>query len=363
MEYIADEYAGTPVLLYAVRGPGSFMNSRSQKRSISRSLHDAVSFSRLSSLCRLFVPVGLPSLGTSKASTYLSIDDQKSYHCSAVYAAALHSLSLPSRMQLFGPTANINFCSGGMDMNGLAQTLAGQSRQNTIAILDAAMPAPLLTGIISQVVLFIFLLDAVFSHVYRLWNLGNLYEQPMLQNLQPLTPETMDEVEDTQSVEALTIHGCLGSGGHRASLSEVQYAVSAAYGKEAVRPRFCHLSVALCPLPIPLPFPKIFKNVVGKSGELSGIPALNLPPKGPLDVDSIPMAARLRSSRAILPFLSSRLDNLLRFGIQHGAPGAELLRSWGFEKDELEDMGETLSKMIKGLMNPPSYSSSSDESD
>ncbi|RXH75291.1 hypothetical protein DVH24_030012 [Malus domestica] len=68
LESIADEYTNAPVLLYAVRGPGSSMDPRSQKQRVSRKLHDAVSFSKLSSLCKLIVPVGLPSLSTSKKS-------------------------------------------------------------------------------------------------------------------------------------------------------------------------------------------------------------------------------------------------------------------------------------------------------
>ncbi|KAF5193727.1 plasma membrane, autoregulation-binding site, misato segment II, myosin-like, tubulin/FtsZ protein, partial [Thalictrum thalictroides] len=64
LENIADEYTNTPVMLYSARGPGTYMNPLSQKGSISRALHDAVSFSRLSSLCKLIVPIGLPSLST-----------------------------------------------------------------------------------------------------------------------------------------------------------------------------------------------------------------------------------------------------------------------------------------------------------
>lgn len=65
LENIADDYTNTPVLLYSVRDPNSYMHAMSQKESISRSLHDAISFSRLSSYCKLMVPVGLPSLSRS----------------------------------------------------------------------------------------------------------------------------------------------------------------------------------------------------------------------------------------------------------------------------------------------------------
>ncbi|KAK9044557.1 hypothetical protein V6N11_058456 [Hibiscus sabdariffa] len=69
--------------------------------------------------------------------------------------------------------------------------------------------------------------------------------------------------------------------------------------------------------------------------------------RGSLDVHSIPVAARIRYSCAMLPFLKNRFGNLYRIGIQPWSPGTELLRSWGFGKD----VGETLSKMIS-IVNP-----------
>ncbi|KAL3814645.1 hypothetical protein ACJIZ3_015913 [Penstemon smallii] len=66
LENIADEYTNIPVLLYSVRSPASSLDSKSRKQTISRNLHDAVSFSRLSTFSKLIVPVGLPSLGEMK---------------------------------------------------------------------------------------------------------------------------------------------------------------------------------------------------------------------------------------------------------------------------------------------------------
>lgn len=66
LQNIADEYTNTPVLLYTARDPISFINSVGRKRNISRDLHNAVSFAKLSSFCKLIVPVGLPFLGGSK---------------------------------------------------------------------------------------------------------------------------------------------------------------------------------------------------------------------------------------------------------------------------------------------------------
>lgn len=150
------------------------------------------------------------------------------------------------------------------------------------------------------------------------------------------------------------------TGGHQASVSEVTDTVHAAYELALKRPKFCHLSVALCPLPIPLPFPKIFGNFVGRHGELLSSSIPGSLSRGSLDVHSIPMAARLRSSSAVLPFLETRLGNLRRFGIQQGAAGTELVRSWGFAKDELEDMEETLFKMVTSLDQRSQGSSDSD---
>ncbi len=66
LENIADDYTNTPVLLYCVRDPMTLGSSRrNQRESIMRALHDAVSFSKLSSFCNLMVPIGPPSLSRS----------------------------------------------------------------------------------------------------------------------------------------------------------------------------------------------------------------------------------------------------------------------------------------------------------
>lgn len=333
LENIVDEYTNIPVLLYAVQGSGSRTNLQSRKPTILEDLHDAISFSRLSSYCKLIVPVGLPSLSKSKASRFLHIDDAKHYHSSAVYAAALHSISLPFRMVPVGPTADVCSVSGAVDVHEVIQMLSGQGRQNMVSVLDVAMPAPALTG--------------------------GQNELSLLEILQPLTPQIAEDVEDMQAIEHLTVHGALASEGHRASVGEVKDTVDAAFRCANTRPMFCHLSVAPCPLPIPLPFPSIFGNHIGQHGELMGDQITNSSPKGSLDIHSIPMAARLRSSSVVLPHLESKLRNLHRFGIQRGAAGTELLRSWGFGMEELVEMEEMLSKMVAALR-PPQLSSDSE---
>ncbi|XP_016500479.1 uncharacterized protein LOC107818914 [Nicotiana tabacum] len=332
LENIADEYPNVPVLLYNARNPSLNMDSKGRKQAISRNLHDAVSFSRLSELCKLIIPVGLPSLSGSRASQFLCIKDEKPYHSSAVYASAMHSFSLPFRMKQSGPSAESICTSGALDMYGIVQMLAGQMRQNMVTVLDFAMPAPSLSV--------------------------NQAQQSLLRSLQPLTPDVAEDVEDLHAVETMNIHGAVTSGNQRASIYEVKDAVQAAYDSSMTMPKFSHLSVATCPLPIPLPFPSIFGNMVGQHGELLETPISGSSSRGSLEVQSIPMVTRLRSSTAVLPFLESKLGNLHKFGIDRGALGAPLLQSWGFGKDEVEDMGETLSKLVVTLK--PQYSSDSD---
>ncbi|KAL5557091.1 hypothetical protein UlMin_039327 [Ulmus minor] len=334
LENMADEYPNTPVLLFSVRDPGSRPNPISQKQTVFRDLHDAVSFSRLSSFSKLIVPFGLPSLSTSKAASYLRIKDEKPYHCSAVYAATLHTISLPFRMDQLGPSAVSRDISGSLDVSGLIHMLAGQGRQNMVSILDVAMPAPSLTG--KQV------------------------EQTLLNNLQSLTPEITENVEDAQAVESITVQGTFSSGNTRASVPEINDKVDAAYKRATSRPMFCHLCVAQSPLPIPLPFPPIFGKLVGQHGELLDRSNTSSSSRGSLDVHSIPMAARLRSSSAVLPFVENRLMKLRRFGIERGAPGAQVVRSWGFGQEELDDMSEMLSKLVLALKPDSEFLSDSD---
>lgn len=76
------------------------------------------------------------------------MEDGKPYHTSAIYASAMHSMSLPFRMEPLGPSAPLGYTSGAVTINELVQMLSGQARQNMVTILDVSMPASALTGII-----------------------------------------------------------------------------------------------------------------------------------------------------------------------------------------------------------------------
>ncbi|KAF8776749.1 hypothetical protein HU200_003486 [Digitaria exilis] len=333
LENIADDYTNTPVLLYCVRDPVSHGSSRNQRETIIRTLHDAVSFSKLASSCNLMVPIGQPSL--SYLSPLLSIKDEKYFYSSAIFAAAIHSLSVPFRLQHVGPSSELAHSSGNLDIGELMHMLSDQGRQNMVTALDVAMPAPSLT------------------------------DRTDLRNIQRsllcLTPEISDEDEDPYAVESLVFHGALGAGGQRASISQVKDTVCSALEGRATKPKFSHLSVSPCPLPVPLPFPSIFSSSIGQHGEiLSNDHAEGTRRKGSLDVVSVPMAARLRSSNAIVPFIERRSTSLQRLGMARGALGSQVLRDWGFGREEVEDMGEHLAKMLRPFYPEMDLTSDSD---
>ncbi|CAN6352186.1 unnamed protein product [Urochloa humidicola] len=320
LESIADDYTNTPVLLYCVRDSVSHGPSRNQYETITRSLHDAVSLSKLSSPCNLMVPIGLPSL--SYLSPLLSINDEKYFHSSAIYAAAIHSLSVPFRLQHVGPASDPAHSSGNLDIGELVHILSDQGRQNMVTALDVAMPAPSLTD---------------------RKDLRNIQK-----NLRSLTPEISDEDEDPYAVESLVFHGALDSGGRRASASLVKDFVCSALEGRETKPKFSHLSVSPCPLPIPLPFPSIFSSSIGQHGEiLSNDHPEGTRPKGSLNVVSVPMAARLRSSNVIVPFIERRSASLQRLGMARGVMGSQILQDWGFAKEEVQDMSEHLANMLR----------------
>ncbi|EEC77882.1 hypothetical protein OsI_17172 [Oryza sativa Indica Group] len=289
LENIADDYTNTPVLLYCVRDPMTLGSSRmNQRESIMRALHDAVSFSKLSSFCNLMVPIGPPSLSRSYMSPYLYIQDEKPFHASAVCAAAIHSITAPFRLQRTGPSSDLAHSSGNLDIGELLHILSDQGRQNMIEML-----------------------------------LGNIEMK-----LHSLTPEISDEDEDPYSVESLVVHGALDRGGQRTSISRVKDSHLFAPSLSPFRSRQS-------------------SGNIGRHGEILSDHAEESQPKGSLDIESIPMAARLRSSSTVLPFIERRSGSLQKHGVARGAIGSLVLRDWGFGREEVDDMGEHLAKLLR----------------
>lgn len=321
VESIADEYAHTPILMHTARDPSSYTGFRDMRSSMTRALHDAISFVKLSSFSSLTVPVGLSSLAKSQAFPFLCIDDSNLFHTSAVYASAFHCSTLPFRMGVSGPSSITEVDLGSLDMGTMIRTLSHQSKQQVVACLDAAIPAPSVADIPNR--------------------------SALERSLYSLTPDVADNSPDMQGVETLVIQGALYSGrGGQASLSEVRNSLVGVHKGCPRGAPVCHLSVSRCPLPIPLPFPCIFGNYIGQNGEILSSPIAGTEGRGGLDVLSIPIATRLRSSKAILPYLEKRLQNLRSWGIARASPGGQLLEEWGLQKADVEELGESLSEMV-----------------
>lgn len=139
--------------------------------------------------------------------------------------------------------------SGAVDVGELAQMLSGQTWQNRVAILDAAMPAPGLDGgltsspRVQHSPLARQLRDEVITVALSDDPGCGGGREPFQRSLHPLTPETAVDVEDPQAVESLVVHGALSSG----TLSVVLRWSGPAYNSPQGR----------C-LPLPSGFPPLF---------------------------------------------------------------------------------------------------------
>ncbi len=94
----------------------------------------------------IFSQISFHSVSSGYMSSYLYIQDEKPFHASAVCAAAIHSITVPFRLQRTGPSSDLAHSSGNLDIGELLHILSDQGRQNMVTALDVAMPAPSLTG-------------------------------------------------------------------------------------------------------------------------------------------------------------------------------------------------------------------------
>ena len=109
-----------------------------------------------------------------------------------------------------------------------------------------------------------------------------------------------------------------------------------------------HLASSKCPLVLPLPFPNLFKPTGKEIIKLGS------------DISSIPIASKLRSSSAVLPYLEKRLQTLQN--LHRGSLGLQILEGWGMGKDEVQELVELNSNVIASYRNTEGsdYESDSD---
>ena len=102
-----------------------------------------------------------------------------------------------------------------------------------------------------------------------------------------------------------------------------------------------HLAVSGQPLPIPLPFPRIFSVPTLVPGAvLSGC-------QNP-DVTTVPVLTRLATGPQLLPLIRHKIAVMESLGGRRGAPGAAILADWGFAREDTEEMVEQLQRLVQG---------------
>ncbi|KAI5062184.1 hypothetical protein GOP47_0022723 [Adiantum capillus-veneris] len=297
LEAVVDEYNKTPTLLFTLRPPSSVKKSRTLQASVVRDLHDAISFSELSKFSSCSIPLGLSSFaGMSK---YLAVDDSKHFHTSAVYAAAVSCITLPLRIELSSGDPSNAVCTGAMDMESLVQVLLGRMGRR-VPLMHLAMPALHIPG-------------------------REKHEAVDFSRFQPLLPGVI-ETDDQLASYVVVVQG---SSSQDPTAPPLPQDIVNFYTRK--RTPFYRVSASLCPLAVPLPFPDIFTPLVASEVQ---------PTKCKSDISSIPIATKLCTSVAILPYLEKRLRNL-----QHpsgGSLGWQILERWNRQKDEVRELSEII---------------------
>lgn len=133
-------------------------------------------------------------------------------------------------------------------------------------------------------------------------------------------------------------------------------------GKTAVRRgalSLCQLSISPIPLSIPLPFPCIFGPYISSRGDILPNPITSVAGRGGVDVLSMPVAARVTSSDALLPYVKGRLMSFRKLGLSRASVGPGVLEDWGFAKEEAVDLAEVLGNLA-GAYSDRAYDSSTD---
>ncbi|KAL2633362.1 hypothetical protein R1flu_004841 [Riccia fluitans] len=332
LEDVGEEYGRTPIFLFTVRPPRKVYDTlASKKKKITHALHDSVSLARLSSIAHLTVPLGLSQVAACSVAEHLAILDEKDYHTSALYAAAINCITLPFRMEAVGPSDGSQSSGlGGTDM-GTALPLVSCSDSRRVAMMQASFPSPAL-----------------------LESKGEIFYN--LHNTSSLTPSTERPKLGDRVAKLLVLQGTQlpGTTGERATVGQVHKSVVKAHEITAKTGRFSsrlatssHLAISECPLAVPLPFPFIFGNKIGRFGNiLSRTVGGGKQGRGGLDVSSVPVGASVSSSEAVLPYIKRRALDLQRFALSRSTTGPSLLQDWGFDGEESKDLRERLTNMV-----------------
>ena len=109
-----------------------------------------------------------------------------------------------------------------------------------------------------------------------------------------------------------------------------------------------HLTVSRQPLPIPLPFPRIFTIPTLSPG---AILHHSNPSRGlGSDVVAVPVMTTLATGPQLLNLFRYKISAMKAHGVRRGAPGAAILVDWGFAREDTEEMVEQLEELVQGAL-------------
>eukprot|EP00850_Spirogloea_muscicola_P018999 SM000180S03524 [mRNA] locus=s180:94646:97522:- [translate_table: standard] len=317
---IEDEYPTVPRLSFAAKLPVAQLKNMRASRSPAEELTASITFCSLSHLSHLFVPMDLSCIGRGIRFPYLLVNDDKPYESTAVCASAIETMTTPYRLQASDRGNQGQVPLGADNMSSLVNKLATQPSAN-IGGAYAALPAPPVSTVAGS---------------------GRLTTN--LDQLVPLSDGLCDWPPSSSLAQSLVVRGARLAGTRRAALVPQAYgALQANLSGHSIR----HVTVSRQPLPIPLPFPSIVAPTVSSRGDVvsQGGPIAGQA-KGGLEVLSLPALSCLSSGLEVMPIIKRRLESLEKYVSSRAGPGMSVVRDWGLEGSDIEEMRERLKSML-----------------
>lgn len=373
LTHAADDYPRLPIILFALQHSAAAparLPGQDQAAHVLATrrwqLACALSLAHLAPLCSLFLPLAPPPGPTMGPSSPLSWRPGNRFHTSALCAAIADSISLPYRMTSQGGM-------GGQDLHSLANLLAARPSANITAVAAAFPAAALPAAPVSQGA------DARLQHTaasaaaaspftlagVQCWSAGLshgdvrqslLAESVVLRGARTQPPAPSIPPSPAAAAQSAPV-----------GMPAAAAALDASLLSEGVR---CirHRCVSRQPLPIPLPYPRIFSPLVSRHGDVFIPPVHSLtlpngsyPPwqnspttrpsenghvHGNADVESVPVLTRLMSSQHN-PELASQQLQQFRVAVRSAA-GRQLWHSWDYDQQHAED-AETQLHMLASV--------------
>lgn len=294
-----------PVVLYTMKVQeqrGTAGDQSIRKRRISEALSSAL----LTECCDLYVPLTVPP--QSPLSSKLRWSQNNMFQTTALLAAAIDTASLPCKL-----STNSHSVVGRMAVSEMIQVLTQETSNSPLAALQMSMPC-------TPIDYFTAAQPFTNSHLMSL-TAGILETSRRRAEVIVLRgPRSKDgiSIKDICSVALPALHEAL--------IAEGRY--------RCVQ----HTALTGQALPIPLPFPKLFSSTVGKHGDV-----LSDNTSESTAVHSVPVLTRLIAAEE---FRSVLLMQQAKFQSAAGSvAGQALCDSWGYGKDEREEIVERMVQM------------------